>query len=88
VLLQPIVLTEVEGGTLVTDAGSVGEYTLLHVIFVGSGLGVGLHSSSHESFSTSALTTTGTDHHIKKRPSKIKTNGILRITHAAVSPRY
>lgn len=87
-LLQPIVLTEVEGGTLVTDAGSVGEYTVLHVIFVGSGLGVGLHSSSHESVCIGTVMTTGVDNHIKKRPSKMKINGILRRIHAAVSPRY
>jgi hypothetical protein len=86
VFLQPIVLTEVEGGTLVTDAGNLGGGALGVHAGGGGQLGIG---SSQESICgcATAATMIGPDSQIMKSPRRIKIKGMLSKIHAAISPR-
>jgi len=86
VFLQPIVLIELAGGTLVTDVGNVGG----GAVGVQAG-GIGWQAGSvswHESAccAVAAATMTGPDHQMRKSPRRIKIRGMLSKIHAAASP--
>jgi hypothetical protein len=90
VLLQPNLLIEVAGGTLVIDAGNLGGGAVgVQVIFTGYGFctQLGLVSLQDSSRSAGTATFVGPDNQIMKSPRRIKIKGTLSKIHAAVSPR-
>ena len=88
VFLQPIVLTEVEGGTLVTDAGNLGGGAVGVHAGGGGQMGIGSSQDSVCGCVATATIIVGPDNQIIKSPRRIKIKGILSKIHAAISPRY